>query len=146
MEDKANCRLSHCPRTNGTGKERRYWRTVLNTNCCCCSVVRLCPTLCDTMDCPGSPVLHYLPQFAEIHVCWVGGAIQPSHPLSPSSPALDLSQHQHLFQWIDSSHQVAKVLELKLQHQSFQRKSGLISFRIDWFDLLAIKSTLESLL
>ena len=62
---------------------------------------------------PGSPVLHYLPEFAQTYVHWVGNAIQPSHPLSPSPPpALNLSQHQGLFQWVDSSSQVAKVLEL----------------------------------
>ena len=75
------------------------------------------------MDCstPGFPVLHYLLEFAQIHVHWVGDAIQPSHPLLPPfSPALNLSQHQSLFQWVSSSHQVAKVFELQLQHQSFQ--------------------------
>ena len=75
------------------------------------------------MDCsiPGFPVLQHLPEFAQTHVHWVGDAIQSSHPLSPSSPpALDLSQHQGLLQWISSLHQVAKVLELPLQHQSFQ--------------------------
>ena len=65
------------------------------------------------------------------------------HP--PSLPAFNLSQHQGLFQWVSSSHQVAKVLELQLQHQSFQY-SGLISFSIDWFDLLAVQWTFKSLL
>ena len=77
----------------------------------------------DPMDgsMPGFPVLHYLPEFVQTHDCWVDDAIQPSHPLlSPSPPALSLSQHQSLFQWVSSSHQVAKVLELQLQHQSFQ--------------------------
>ena len=67
---------------------------------CCCSVTQSCPTLCDPMDCstPGLPVLHCLPEFAQIHVHWVGDAIQPSHPLLPLSPlALNLSQHQGLF-------------------------------------------------
>ena len=80
-------------------------------------------TLCNPMDCsmPGSSVLFYLPECAETHVHWVGDAIQPSHPLSPPSLlALNLSQHQGLFQWVCSSYQVAKVLELQLQHQSFQ--------------------------
>ena len=68
---------------------------------------------------PGFPVLHYLPEFAQTYVLWVSDAIQPSHsPLPPSLPALNLSQHQDLFQWISSLHQVAKVLEL--QHQAFQ--------------------------
>ena len=89
----------------------------------CSSVTKLCLTLCDPVDCsmPGFPVLHHLLEFAQTHVHWVGDAIQRSHPLSPSSPpALNLSQYESLFQWVGSSHQVAKVLELKLQHQSFQ--------------------------
>ena len=89
----------------------------------CFSVAKLCPAVCNPVHCsmPGFPVLHYLPEFAEIHVHWVGDAIQPPHPLSPPSPpALNLSQHQGLFQRVSSSHQVAKVLALQLQHQSFQ--------------------------
>ena len=87
------------------------------------SVTQSCPTLCDPMDCktPGLPVHHQLPEFTQTHVHWVGDAIQPSHPLSsPSPPAFNLSQHQGLFQWVSSLHQVAKVLEFQLQHQSFQ--------------------------
>ena len=87
------------------------------------SVAQLCRTLCDPMDCstPGLPVPHQLPELTQTHVHWVCDAIQPSHPLStPSPPALNISQHQDLFQWVSSSHQVAKVLELQLQHQSFQ--------------------------
>ena len=103
------------------------------------------------MDCsmPGFPVLHHLMELAQTHVHWVSDAIQPSHPLlSPSPPAFNLSQHQSLFQWVSSSHQVTKVLELQLQlqHESFQWYSGLISFRMDWFDLLAVQGTLKSLL
>jgi len=82
---------------------------------CCCSVTQSCPTLCASVDCstPGFPVLHHLPELAQIHIHWVGDAIQPSHPLLPPSlPALNLSQHQGLFQWGGSSYQVAKVLEL----------------------------------
>ena len=72
------------------------------------------------MDCstPGFPVLHQLLELAQTHLHWVGNATQPSHPLSPTSPAFNLSKHQGLFKWMGSSHQVAKVLEL--QHQSFQ--------------------------
>ena len=89
---------------------------------------------------PGFPVLHYLPDFAQIHVHWVGDTIQPSHPLLPPSlPALSLSQHQGLFQWDSSLYQLVKVLEFQLQHQSSNRYSGLISFRIDWLDLLAVQ-------
>ena len=74
-------------------------------------------------------------------------AIQPSHPLSsPSYPAFNLSQHQDLFQWVSSLHEVAKLLELQLQHQSYQWIFRLISFRIHWFDLLAVQETLKSLL
>ena len=75
------------------------------------------------MNCsmPGLPVHHQLPESTQTHVHWVSDAIQPSHPLlSPSPPALNLSQHQSLFKWVSSSHQVAKVLEFQLQHQSFQ--------------------------
>ena len=90
--------------------------------CCCCSVTKLCPILCDPMDCstPGSSVLHFLPEFAQTHVHWVGDAIQPSHPLPPPSSVLHLSQHQVLSQWAGSSHQVNKVLEFQLQKQTFQ--------------------------
>ena len=114
-------------------------------NCCCCSVTQLCLTLCDPRNCsmPDFPVLHHLPELAQTHVHWVGDAIQTSHPLSPPSlPALTLSQHQGLFQWVSSLHQVAKVLGL--QHQP--QYSGLISFRIDWLHLLAVQGTLKNLL
>ena len=87
------------------------------------SLAQSCPTLCDPMVCstPGLPVHQQLPELAQTHVHWVSDAIQPSHPLSsPSPPALNLSQHQSLFKWVSSSHQVAKVLALQLQHQSFQ--------------------------
>ena len=112
------------------------------------SVAKSWLTLWDPMDCstPGFPVLHYLLGFTQIHVHWVSGAIQPSHPLLPPSPSLNLSQHQGLFQWVSSSHQVAKVLELQLQLQSLQWYSGLISFRMDWFDLLTVQGTLKNLL
>ena len=88
------------------------------------SVTQSCPTLCNPMDCsmPGLPVHHQLPELIQTHIHWVGDAIQPSHPLSaPSPPTFSLSQHQGLFQWISSLHQVAKILEFQLQHQSFQR-------------------------
>ena len=81
------------------------------------------------MDCsmPGFPVLHHLLKLSQTHIHWVGDAIQPSHLLSSSSPAFSLSQHQGLFKRLSSSHQVAKILELQLQHQSFQWM-----FRIDF--------------
>ena len=86
------------------------------------SVAQSCPTLCDPMNhsTPGLPVHHKLPEFIQTHVHWVGDAIQPSHPLSSPSSTFNLPQHQSLFKWVSSSHQVAKILEFQLQHQSFQ--------------------------
>ena len=77
----------------------------------------VCPTLCDPMNCskPGLSVHHQLPEFTQTHIHWVGDAIQPSHPLSsPSPPDPNPSQHQSLFQWVNSSHEVGKVLEFQL--------------------------------
>ena len=108
------------------------------------SVAQSCLTICDFMDCsmPGLPAHHQLPELAQTHVHRVGDAIQPSHPLlSPSPPALNLSQIQGLFKWVSSSHQVAKVLEFQLQDPFFQQ-----IFRIESFDLLAVQGTLKSLL
>ena len=88
------------------------------------SVTQLFLTLCDPMDCspPGLPVHHQCPEFTQTHVHQASGAIQPSYHLSsPSLPTFNLSQNQGLFKWVGSSHQVAKVLEFQLQHQSFQR-------------------------
>ena len=79
--------------------------------------------LCNPRDynMPGFPVHHQLPELSQTHVHQVSDVIQPSHPLSsPFPPALNLSQHQGLFQWVNSSHEVAKVLEFQLQHKSFQ--------------------------
>ena len=98
---------------------------IINTCCCCCSS---CPIPCDSTDwhTPDSPVLHYLSKFVQTHVHCVDDAIiQPSHPLSPSSTTLSLSQQQGLFQWVGSSHQVAK--EMGLQLLSFQW-----TFRVDF--------------
>ena len=113
----------------------------------CC--IQSCPTLCDPVDCsmPGFPVHHQLPEFTQTHVYWVHDAIQTSHTLlCPSPPALNLSQHQGLVKWVSSLHQVAKVLEFQLQHQSFQWIFQWISFRIDCFDILAVPGTLKTLL
>ena len=95
------------------------------------SVTQSCPTLCDPMNrsTPGLPVHHQLPEFTQTHVHRVSDAIQPSYPLlSPSPPVLRPSQHQGLFQWVNSSHEVAKVLEFQPQHQSFQwtPRTGLL--------------------
>ena len=94
------------------------------------SVTQSCLILCDPMDCsmPGLPVHHQLPEFIQTHVHWVVDAIQTSHSLLYPSPlAFNLSQHQGLFQWLSSSHQVAKVLEFQLQHRPSSDYSGLIS-------------------
>ena len=88
------------------------------------SVAQLCPTLCDPMNrsTPGLPVHHQLPEFIQTHVHQVSDVIQPSHPLLfPSPPAPNPSQHWSLFQWVNSSNEVAKVLAFQLQHHSLQR-------------------------
>ena len=113
------------------------------------SVARLCPTLCDPMDCstPGLPVHHQLLELTQTHVHWVGDAIQPSHPLlSPSPPAFSLSQHR-----VFSNESVLLIRWPKYWSFSFRispsnEYSGLISFRMDWLDLLAVQGTLKSLL
>ena len=96
---------------------------------------------------PRLPVHHQLPESTQTHVHWIGDAFQPFYPLSSPSPsALNLSQHQGLFQWVSSLHQVAKVLEFQLQHPSFQWTPRADLFRMDWLDLLAVQGTLTSLL
>ena len=95
----------------------------------------------------GFPVLYYLLEFTQTHLHWVDDAIQPPHPLSsPSPPACNVSQHQGLFQWVSSLHQVANALQLQLSISASNEQSVLISFRIDWFDFLAIQGILKSLL
>ena len=121
------------------------WRYLIQFS----SVVQSCPTLCNPMNhsTPGLPVHHQLPESTQIHVHCDSDAIQPSHPLSsPSPPALNLSQHHGLFKLVSFSHQVALVSEFQLQHHFFQWNPGLISFRTDWLDLLAVQQTLKSLL
>ena len=91
--------------------------------CCCCSIAQSCLALCDPRDCsmPSLRVLHCFPELAQTHVHWVDDAIQPLHPLFPSSPpGLNLSHHQDLFQWVGSSQLVVKALEPQPQQQSFQ--------------------------
>ena len=113
------------------------------------SVAQSCPTLWDPMDCsmPGSPVHHQLLELSQPHVHHVGGAIQPSHPLStPSPPTFNLSQHQGLFQWVSPSHQMAKYWSFSSSISLSNEYSGLISFRMDRLDLLAVQGTLKSLL
>ena len=112
-------------------------------------MARSCLTLCDSMDCstPGFSVLNYPPEFAQTHVIW---SVMPSKHLILCYPLLLLSSifpsiRVFSSEWA-SSYQVAKVLELQLQHQSFSEYSGLISFRIHWFDILAVQGILKSLL
>ena len=96
---------------------------------------------------PGLPVHHQLPELTQTHVHWVGKGIQLSHPLSSPSPlTFNLSQHQSLFKWVSSSHQVAKYWSFSFSISPSNEYSGLISFRMDWLDLLAVQGTLKSLL
>ena len=92
------------------------------------------------MDCstPGLPVHHQLQKFTQTHVHRAGDVIQPSHPLSLPSPSFDLSQHQGLFKWVSSLHQVAKVLEFQLQHQSFQYSQD--RFPLGWTGWISLQS------
>ena len=109
------------------------------------SVAQLCLTLCDPMDCstPGFPVHHQLPELTQNHVRQVGDAIQPSHPLlSPFLPAFSLSQHQNLCVCI----RLPKYWSFSFSINPSNEYSGLISFRMDWLDLLAVQGTLKSLL
>ena len=131
--------------TKGERGEKGYIWSLGLADCCCCSVAKSCPALCDPIDCStaGLPVLHRLPEFTQVQ--WISDAIQPSHPLSPSSPpTLNLSQSQGLFQWVSSSHQVATYWSFSISPSN--EYSGLISLRIEWFDLLAVTGTLKSLL
>ena len=112
-----------------------------------CSVLSV--ILCNPMDCsmPGLLVHHQLLEFTQTHVHWVGDAIPPSHPLSfPSPLSLNLSQHQGLFNWVSSLHEVAKYWSFSFSISPSNEYLGLISFRIDWLDLLAVQGTLKSLL
>ena len=113
------------------------------------SVAQSCPTLCDPMNCstPGLPVHYQLPEFTQTQVHRVGDAIQPSHPLSsPYLPAPNPSQHQGLFQWVNSSYEVAKYWSFSFSTSPSNAHPGLISFRMDWLDILAVQGTLKSLL
>ena len=113
------------------------------------SVTQSCPTLCDPMNnsTPDLPVHHQLLKFTQTHVHRASDAIQPSHPLSsPFSPAPNPSQHQRLFQWVNSSHEVAKYWSFSFSIIPSKEHPGLISFRLDWLDLLAVQGTLKSLL
>ena len=120
---------------------------MLHSICCYCSVGQSCPTLCDPMDCsmPGFPVLHHLPELAQTHVHGVGDAIQPSYPLSPLLLLFSIFPSIRVF-----SNELAlrprwpKYCSFSISPSS--EYSGLISFSIDWLDLLAVQGTLKSLL
>ena len=113
------------------------------------SVAQLGLTLCDPMDCsmPGLPVDHWLLEFTQIHVLWVGDAIQPSHPLlSPSPPAFNLSQHQGLLKRSALCIRWPKYWSFSFNISPSNEHSGLITFRMDWLDLFAVQRTLKGLL
>ena len=113
------------------------------------SVTQSCPTLCEPMDCstPSLPVHCQLLEFTQTHVHWVSNAIQPSHPLSSPSPlAFNLSQQQGLFKWVSSLLWWPKYWSFSFNISPSNEHSGLISFRMDWLDLLAVQGTLRSLL
>ena len=113
------------------------------------SVIRLCLTLCNPMDCttPGLPVYHQVLEFTQTRVHWVSDAIQPSHPLSSPSPlAFNLSQHQCLLKWVSSHIRWPKYWSFSFNISPSNEHSGLIPFRMDWLDLLAVQGTLRSLL
>ena len=113
------------------------------------SLAQSCPTLCNPMNrsTPGLPVHHHLPEFTQTHVHWVRDAIQPSHPLlSPSPPAPNPSQHQSFFQWVTLLMRWPKYWSFSLNISPSNEHPGLISFRMDWLDLLVIQGTLKGLL
>ena len=123
--------------------------TIALTFMCCWSVAQLCPTHCDPMDCsmPGFPVLHSSPKVWSNSCLMSDDAIQPSHPLmSPSHPALIPSQNQGLFQRVSSSIRWPKYWSFSFSISTSNEYSGLISFRIDWFDLLTVQGILKCLL
>ena len=127
--------------------ERPHEEMLNIPNCCCCSVTQSRLTLCNPMDCTTSsfPVLHYLPEFAQTHVHQVGDAIQPSHTLSsPSPPAFIFTSIRVFYNESDLHIRWPKYWSFSIYPSN--EYSGLISFRIDWFDLMADQGTLKSLL
>ena len=121
-----------------------HWTTCFGFS----SVAQSCPTLCDSVNrsVPGLPVHHQLPESTQTHVHRVSDAIQPSHPLSsPSPPAFNLSQHQGLFKWVSSA-SGGQIIGFSFNTSPSKEHPGLISFRMDWLDLLAVQGTLKSLL
>ena len=123
-----------------------YWKFIVPLQFS--SVAQSCAAVCNPIDCskPGLSAHHQL-EFTQTHIHRVGDAIQQSHPLSyPFPPAFNLSQHQGLFQWVSYSHQVAKYWSFSFSIIPSNKHSGLISFTIDWLDLLAVQGTLKGLL
>ena len=121
---------------------------ILSSSSSCCSVPQLCPFLCDPMDCstPALPVHHHLPELAQTHVHWVGDAMQPSHSLSsPSPPTFSLSWH-HISNELALPIRWPEYCTYSFSISPSNESSGLTSFRIDLFDLLAVRGTLKSLL
>jgi len=122
------------------------FETTSSFGCCCFSVAKSCPTLCNLMDCsmPGSSVLHYLPEFAQTHVHWVGDAISPSNPLPPLLLLLSILPRIRVF-----SNELALCItwpkDWSFSISPSNEYPGLIFFRIDWFDLHAVQGTLKSL-
>ena len=125
-----------------------FFPSDLSKHCCCChSVAQSWLTLWDPVNCstPGFPVHHQLPDLAQTHIHWISDAIQPSHPLlSPSPPAFNLSQHQGLF-WVSSYIRWPKYWSFSFSISPSNEHPGLISFRMDWWDLLAVQGILKSL-
>ena len=124
-------------------------QTILDSSVQFSSVTQSCPTLCDPMDCsmPSLPVHHQLLELTQTHAHWVGDAIQPSHPLSsPSTPAFNLSQHQSLFQESILHIRQPKYWSFSFSISPSNEHPGLISFGMNWLDLLAVQETLKSLL
>jgi len=132
----------------GNAKESSKYCTIALISVPFSSVAQSCLTLCDPVDCSMTGLLfhHQFLKFIHTHVHWVSDAIQPSHPLSSPSPSAFLSQHQGLFKWVSSLHQVAKILEFSFSISPSNEYSGLISFRMDLLDLLAVQEILKSLL
>ena len=142
-----NCQLTATLRNNKR-HNRFYMRKHTSHGAFVCLPPCQEPILCNPVNCsmPGFPTLHYLPEFAQTHVHWVSHTIQTS-PLSPPSPTvLNLSQHQCLLEWVSSTHQVARDWSFSFSISPSNEYSGLISFRIDWLDLLVVHGTLKSLL
>ena len=117
---------------------------------CCCWVNQSCPTLCDPMDHskPGFPVLHHLLELAQTHVHWVSDAIQPSHPVVPFSSCLQSfpASGSFLMSWLLATPGAQSIWSFSFSISPSNEYSGLISFRINWFDLTAVQGTLKSLL